>query len=204
MTTKLPTTTPARSINGSKTLLWAAALLFIGVLLTPYIARLPLPTQVRPSPTTGPTSITRINDQVVGLRWDGTPQSGYVLSDALAMRIGDRVEIVWLGGNFSPFPGEAALQPWGFFDALPESRHLFRFTEGAYAIHILQGDRGRIVWPRGIDRIVFVVEALPVRLYYNTIISPGVAYSPSARRDVAIDGYAPPLGNMLFRVVNRR
>lgn len=157
-------------------------------------------------PVAGPTTVTRINEQVIELNWNGTPQDGFVLSEALPMRVGDRIELFWLNGCLTPIIQEQCFRPWGALDVDPENRGLFRYNQQAYAIHFIHGTRRRESWHRGSDRMLIVVTALPLRLFFNTILEPGVyTFSTNhSRVRIPIDGYSPPTGQMLFRIVNRR
>jgi hypothetical protein len=161
--------------------------------------------QQQPAILPGPTTVTRINDQVIELSWDGTPREGYNLSDVLPMRIGDRIVIYWLGGCFQARPLRECNQPWGFLDPAPENRGLFRYPRGQFAVHLLQGDSPRKseIWPHGANEMIFTVRALPVRLVFNGFIAPGIYYGAGGVR-IPVDGYTPPTGHLVFRIVNRR
>jgi hypothetical protein len=210
------TSTPIRTAPGAKLAMWLAILILASALFGPRLIKT-LEPYLKPHPTRttqigqaglpGPTTVTRINNQVIELSWNGTPREGYNLSAVLPMRRGDRVELFWLRvGCLRPIPQEQCVGPGGMFDVDSENRGLFRYNQAAYAIHIIHGNTKREIWDRGSDRMLVVVADLPLILYFNTIVEPGV-YTTSvgfSRVRVSIDGYTPPTGHLVFRIVNRR
>jgi hypothetical protein len=184
-----------------------SVLLIIIGLIIPRVEWPAVATTQQPAILTGPTTVTRINDQVIELSWNGTPAKGYNLSNVLPMRIGDRVELFWLRvGCLRPIPQEQCVGPGGMLDVDPENRGLFRYNQAAYAIHIIHGNTKREIWDRGSDRMLIVVADLPLVLYFNTIVEPGAytTYSDFSVIRIPIDGYTPPTGHLVFRIVNRR
>ncbi len=169
------------------------------------------------TPVYEPTKVKIINDQVIELFWNGDPENGYVISDFLKIKPGDRIVIYWVKGCLQPRPLKECNPPWGFLDPLPENRNLFRYSRGQFAVHIIQGmnletsqpgyfwngNPKHLVWPSGMKDITFLVQTLPIRLYFNTIISPGIYYGAGGIR-IPVEGYTIPSGKMVFWISNHR
>lgn len=186
-----------------KILIVCAVLLIIGFVMNHA-------TVTRPAPkaetmNVGPTQFHRVNERVVELNWNGGPQKGFNLSAILPMQVGDRVIIYWLGGCLQPHPVFGCYAPWGLLDIPAENLSLFQNNRGQFAVQILHGDRPqkRERWRHGAKEMVISVQALPLKIYLNTMVNPGIYFGVQGVR-VPIDGYSPPIGLMHFRIVNQK